>query len=175
MIYQVALPFPREDIIKYRAGDELFLNGVIYTARDAAHKKLSELLQAGQPLPLPLENQVVYYTGPAPAPPRRPIGSAGPTTSDRMDPFTPELLDRGLSAVIGKGPRSAEVQKSLRKNQALYLGALGGAGALYARAVTAAEIIAFPELGAEAVRRLTVRNFPVIVLYDCRGGNLYNR
>ncbi|MDR1997237.1 MAG: FumA C-terminus/TtdB family hydratase beta subunit [Candidatus Margulisbacteria bacterium] len=173
MTYRIILPLLKEDMVKFRAGEELLLNGIIYTARDAAHKKLHELLLAGKPLPFKLPGQIIYYTGPSPAPPGRPIGSAGPTTSDRMDPFTPELLALGLSAVIGKGPRSAEVRQALRQNQALYLGALGGAGALLAQAVTAAEVIAFPELGTEAIRRLTVRDFPVTVLYDLHGGDLY--
>ena len=174
MIYKIDLPFKKSGLTKFRSGDELLLSGVIYTARDAAHKKIHELLQAGKSLPFELENQIIYYVGPTPAPAGRPIGSAGPTTSDRMDPFTPELLTRGLAAVIGKGPRAPEVKEAFRQNQALYLGAIGGAGALLAQAVTAAEVIAFPELGTEAVRRLAVKDFPVTVLYDTYGGDLYN-
>jgi fumarate hydratase subunit beta len=175
MVYKINLPLAREDISKYRFGDELLLNGVVYTARDAAHKKLQELLRGNKPLPFDLKNQIIYYTGPTPAPADRPIGSIGPTTSDRMDSFTPELLERGLSAVVGKGPRAPEVKESFLKNQALYLGAIGGAGALLAQAVVSAEIIAFPELGTEAIWRLTVKDFPVTVLYDTYGGDLYNR
>ncbi|MDR1452516.1 MAG: FumA C-terminus/TtdB family hydratase beta subunit [Candidatus Margulisbacteria bacterium] len=173
MVYKVNLPLAQKDILKFRSGDELFLSGVIYTARDAAHQKIQKLLRENQPLPFPLEKQVIYYAGPTPAPAGKPIGSIGPTTSDRMDPFTPELLARGVAAVIGKGPRAPEVKAALRQNQALYLGAIGGAGALLARSVSAAEIIAFSELGTEAVRRLTVKDFPVTVIYDTYGGDLY--
>ena len=175
MLYKINLPLQKADILKFKSGDELLLNGIIYTARDMAHKKLQELLRAGKPLPFDLKDQVIYYTGPTPAPAGRAIGSAGPTTSDRMDPFTPELLELGLTAVIGKGTRAPEVKKSLLKNKALYLGAIGGAGALLAQAVVSAEIIAFPELGTEAIRRLTVKDFPVTVLYDTQGRDLYNR
>ena len=175
MPYKINLPLNKKDILKFRAGDELLLNGVIYTARDAAHKKLQELLREDKLLSFDLKDQIIYYTGPTPAPAGRPIGAAGPTTSDRMDPFTPELLDMGLIAVIGKGPRAPEVKKSFLENKALYLGAIGGAGALLAQAVVSAEIIAFPELGTEAIRRLTVKDFPVTVLYDTHGGDLYNR
>ena len=173
MTCQVNLPFARKDILKFRAGDELFLSGIIYTARDAAHQKIHKLLQENLPPPFPLEKQVIYYAGPTPAPPGRPIGAIGPTTSDRLDPFTQELLRRGMAAVIGKGPRAPEVKAAFQQNQALYLGAIGGAGALLARSVIAAEIIAFPELGTEAVRRLTVQDFPVTVIYDTQGGDLY--
>jgi fumarate hydratase subunit beta len=175
MEYTIDLPLAREDILRFKSGDELFLNGVIYTARDAAHQKIHELLRKNRPLPFPLENQVIYYAGPTPAPDGKPIGSIGPTTSDRMDPFTLELLEHGLAAVIGKGPRAPEVRAAFQQKQALYLGAIGGAGALLARSVVAAEIIAFPELGTEAVHRLTVRAFPVTVIYDTHGGDLYSR
>jgi fumarate hydratase subunit beta len=173
MDYQIDLPLARENILRFRAGDELFLSGVIYTARDAAHQKIQALLRKNLSLPFPLENQVIYYAGPTPAPSGRPIGSIGPTTSDRMDSFTPELLKRGLAAVIGKGPRALEVKAAFGQNKALYLGAIGGAGALLARSVIAAEIIAFPELGTESVHALTVKDFPVTVLYDAHGGDLY--
>lgn len=183
MLCKIELPLKKTDTIKFQAGDELLLNGVIYTARDAAHKKFHELLQANKPLPFDLKEQIIYYTGPVPTPApavgrtegARPVGSAGPTTSDRMDPYTPELLDLGLSAVVGKGPRAPEVKAAFLRNKALYLGAIGGAGALLAQAIIAAEIIAFPELGAEAVYQLTVQDFPVTVLYDTHGGDLYNR
>jgi fumarate hydratase subunit beta len=175
MEYTIDLPLTKADVLRFKSGDELFLNGVIYTARDAAHQKIHELLQKNQPLPFPLENQVIYYAGPTPSPDGKPIGSIGPTTSDRLDPFTPELLERGLAATIGKGPRAPEVRAVFWQKQALYLGAIGGAGALLARSVVAAEIIAFPELGTEAVRRLTVKDFPVTVLYDTYGGDLYSR
>ncbi|GBR75958.1 fumarate hydratase subunit beta [Candidatus Termititenax persephonae] len=173
MPYRITLPFDRAEFVKYKSGAEFYLNGVIYTARDAAHQRIQELIARKETLPFPLANQIIYYAGPAPTPADKPIGSIGPTTSDRMDVFTPELLDLGLAAVIGKGPRAAEVKASLQKNKALYLGALGGAGALLARAVTAAQVIAFPELGTEAVRRLTVRDFPVTLIYDIHGGDLY--
>jgi fumarate hydratase subunit beta len=175
MAHKINLPFSPADILRFRSGEELFLSGVIYTARDAAHQKIHRFLREGQPPPFPLQGQVIYYAGPTPAPDGKPIGSIGPTTSDRMDPFTPELLRCGLAAVIGKGPRAPEVKAAFQQNQALYLGAIGGAGALLARSVIAAEIIAFPELGTEAVRRLTVKDFPVTVIYDTHGRDLYSR
>lgn len=156
-----------------RAGERVLLSGVIYTARDAAHKRIQALLEAEEPLPFPLQGASIYYAGPTPAPDGLPIGSCGPTTSSRMDAFAPALLDRGLSCMIGKGPRSEAVVEAIRRNGAVYLCAIGGAGALAAKSVRSVEIIAFPELGCEAVRRLTVEEFPLIVGIDCQGGSLF--
>lgn len=156
-----------------RAGERVLLSGVIYTARDAAHKRIRELLAKGEPLPFVLAGASIYYAGPTPAPEGLPIGSCGPTTSSRMDAFAPDLLDRGLSCMIGKGPRSEEVVAAIQRNGAVYLCAVGGAGALAAKAVQSVEVIAFPELGCEAVRRLTVKDFPLIVGIDCTGGSLF--
>ncbi|MDR2370353.1 MAG: Fe-S-containing hydro-lyase [Treponema sp.] len=169
----VELPLTREKAAALAAGDEVFLSGVIYTARDAAHKRFNELLDRGGPLPFPLEDAVIYYAGPTPAPPGRIIGSAGPTTSGRMDAYTPRLLLLGLRGMIGKGKRSEEVIRAMQRAGAVYFGAIGGAGALISRCVTSAEITAFGDLGAEAVRRLTVENFPVTVVIDSRGNDLY--
>ena len=156
-----------------RAGERVLLSGVIYTARDAAHKRIQALLEVEEPLPFPLQGASIYYAGPTPAPDGLPIGSCGPTTSSRMDAFAPALLDRGLSCMIGKGPRSEAVVEAIRRNGAVYLCAIGGAGALAAKSVRSVEIIAFPELGCEAVRRLTVEEFPLIVGIDCQGGSLF--
>jgi fumarate hydratase subunit beta len=155
------------------AGDEVTLSGVIYTARDAAHRRFMELLDAGKRLPFDCENAVIYYTGPTPAPPGAVIGSAGPTTSYRMDGFTPRLLALGLRGMIGKGARSPAVIEAMKAAGAVYFGAIGGAGALLARHVTACDIIAFADLGPEAVRRLAVKDFPAVVVIDSRGNNLY--
>lgn len=156
-----------------RAGDRILLSGTVYTARDAAHKKLSALLDEGKPLPFRLEGAVIYYAGPTPAPAGRPIGSCGPTTSGRMDPYTPRLLDLGLTAMVGKGMRSAQVREAIRRNNAVYLCALGGAGALAAKCITSCEVIAFEELGCESVKRLEFENFPLIVGIDCQGGDVF--
>ncbi|MFW6126988.1 MAG: Fe-S-containing hydro-lyase [Thermodesulfobacteriota bacterium] len=154
-------------------GDLVLVSGVIYTARDAAHKRLVELLHAGQELPVDVRGQILYYVGPSPARPGRVIGAAGPTTSTRMDAYTPTLLQLGLKAMIGKGKRSPEVIAALKEYTAVYLGATGGAGALISKCITAAEVVAFPDLGPEAVHRLEVRDFPAIVVNDCHGGDLY--
>ena len=154
-------------------GDRVLISGVMYTARDAAHKKFFELLDRGEELPIPIEGQIIYFVGPTPAKPGRPIGSAGPTTSGRMDAYTPRLLDLGLKATIGKGQRSEEVKEALVRNKAVYLMAVGGAAALIARCVKSAEIVAYPELGAEAVRRIEVVDFPAIVVNDSKGGDLF--
>lgn len=156
------------------AGDEVYLSGICYTARDAAHKKLKALLDAGEPLPFDLKGACLYYAGPTPARPGRPIGSCGPTTSSRMDVYTPELLDRGLCAMIGKGKRSEEVRKALCRNRGVYFCSIGGAGALAARCIKDCEVIAFPELGCESVKRLTLDAFPVYVALDCQGGSLFS-
>lgn len=166
-------PLSNEVVEALRAGERAVISGVLYTARDAAHRRLAELLDAGKPLPLDLAGQIIYYTGPSPAPPGRPIGSAGPTTASRMDPYTPRLLALGLKAVIGKGARAAEVREALRKYRAVYFTATPGAGALLSRYIVAAEVVAYPELGTEAIHRLQVQDFPVIVANDCHGGDIY--
>ena len=165
----IQTPLTDEIIRTLKAGDEVRITGTIYTARDAAHKKLCELLDAGQSLPFDPQGQIVYYTGPTPAPPGRPIGSCGPTTSYRMDRYTPPLLERGLKGLIGKGRRGQAVIDSIRDNTAVYLSAEGGCGALLANYVKTCEVVAFPELGTEAVHKLTVENFPVSVFCDCQG------
>jgi|UniRef100_A0A7C3YZ95 fumarate hydratase subunit beta len=156
-------------------GDQVLVNGIIYTARDAAHKRLMELLDAGQELPVDFKGQILYYVGPSPARPGRVIGAAGPTTSTRMDVYTPTMLKLGLKAMIGKGKRSPEVIAALREYTAVYLGATGGAGALISKCIKAAEVVAFPDLGPEAIHRLEVEDFPTIVINDCHGGDLYDR
>ena len=157
-----------------RAGDKILLSGVVYTARDAAHKRFSALLDEGKELPFPLKGSAIYYAGPTPAPEGLPIGSCGPTTSARMDVFAPRLLDLGLSAMIGKGGRSPAVCDAIRRNGAVYLCAIGGAGALAAKAVRSVEVIAFEDLGCESVKRLVVEEFPLIVGIDCAGGSLFH-
>ena len=158
-----------------KAGDEVFLSGTIYTARDAAHKKIKALIDEGKPLPFELDGACIYYAGPTPERPGTVIGSCGPTTSSRMDVFTPLLLDNGLCAMIGKGQRSDTVVDSIMKNKALYFCAIGGAGALCAMSVKKLEVIAFEELGCESVKKLTVEEFPVICTIDCTGGNMFER
>ena len=157
------------------AGDRVLLSGTVYTARDAAHKRLIGLLDAGEPLPFPLKGACIYYAGPTPAEPGSVIGSCGPTTSGRMDRFAPRLLDLGLAAMIGKGQRSAEVVSAIRRNGAVYLCAVGGAGALAAKCIQACEEIAFPDLGCESIKRMQVRDFPLIVAIDSAGNNLFER
>jgi fumarate hydratase subunit beta len=166
-------PLKPEDVDRLRAGDTVNLNGFIYTARDAAHKKLVELLKEKKPLPLPLDGQIIYYVGPSPTPPGKAIGSAGPTTSFRMDPYAPILIEKGLRGMIGKGERAVGVVEAMQKFGAVYFAATGGAAALLSKRIVKAEIIAYPELGAEAINRLTVENFPVIVAQDRYGGNIY--
>ncbi|MFR8003132.1 MAG: FumA C-terminus/TtdB family hydratase beta subunit [Hydrogeniiclostridium sp.] len=157
-----------------RAGQNIFLSGTIYTARDAAHKRLTAMLEKGEPLPFPLKGSVIYYAGPTPTPEGLPIGSCGPTTSSRMDVFAPRFLDLGLVAMIGKGNRSQEVRAAIERNNAVYLCALGGAGALAAKAVRSLEVVAFEDLGCESIKRLEVENFPLIVGIDCVGGSLFS-
>ena len=163
----------REKAPELHAGTRVFLSGTVYTARDAAHKRLFELLDKGEPLPFGLAGAVIYYTGPTPAQNSRPVGSCGPTTSIRMDKFTPRLLDLGLAAIIGKGERGAAVCKSIIQNKAVYFCAVGGAGALMANAVVSAEEIAFHDLGCESIKRLTVEKLPLTVGIDCSGGNIF--
>lgn len=170
---RISAPVPAEDILALRAGQRVLLSGTVYTARDAAHRRMVELLERGEALPFELSGAAIYYCGPAPAPPGRVIGSAGPTTSGRMDAYAPLLIARGLRLMIGKGPRSQPVLDAMRGHGAAYLAAAGGAGALLASCVTECELVAWPELGPEAVRRLTVRDMPLTVAADAHGGNLY--
>ena len=155
------------------AGDRVLLSGTIYTARDAAHKRIFELLDAGKPLPFPLKDAIIYYAGPTPAQQGMAVGACGPTTSSRMDSFAPRLLDLGLGAMIGKGQRSREVCEAICRNGACYFAAVGGAGALIARCIKTADVIAFDDLGCESVKRMTVQELPLTVAIDCHGGNLY--
>ena len=157
-----------------RAGQNIFLSGTIYTARDAAHKRLTAMLEKGEPLRFPMKGSVIYYAGPTPTPEGLPIGSCGPTTSSRMDVFAPRFLDLGLVAMIGKGNRSREVCAAIERNNAVYLCALGGAGALAAKAVRSLEVVAFEDLGCESIKRLEIENFPLIVGIDCVGGSLFS-
>jgi hydro-lyases, Fe-S type, tartrate/fumarate subfamily, beta region len=171
--YRMSAPLSDSDARMLRAGDVVYLTGVIYTARDAAHKRLMELLDAGKELPFDLEGSAIYYVGPSPAPEGRPIGSAGPTTSYRMDSYAPRLHALGCKASIGKGKRNEAVKQALKDYGAVYFGATGGAGALLSLCITASEIIAFEDLGAEAIRKLTVKDFPLLVINDSVGGDLY--
>lgn len=173
MEYKLTAPLSKADAAKLRAGDTVLLSGTIYTARDAAHKRLCALAAEGKPLPFAIEDAVVYYAGPTPARPGGVIGSVGPTTSYRMDAYAPTLMDMGLTGMIGKGKRSPEVVESMKKNGAVYFGAIGGAGALLSQQVQKAELIAYEDLGAEAIRKLTVVDFPAVVVIDCEGNNLY--
>ena len=171
--YTLHTPLTKESLAPLRAGDTVLLSGVVYTARDAAHARMAELLDAGKPLPFEIQGAAIYYVGPTPERPGCAIGAAGPTTSGRMDSYTPRLLDLGLACMIGKGKRSQAVKDSVVKNGAVYLAAIGGAGALMAGSIESCEIIAWPDLGCEAVRRLTVENMPLTVLLDAHGGDLY--
>ena len=166
-------PCAGEGILALHAGDRVLLSGTVYTARDAAHRRMVKLLGRGEELPFRLEGAAIYYCGPAPAPPGRVIGAAGPTTSGRMDAYAPLLIERGLRLMIGKGPRSAAVLEAMRAHGAAYLAAAGGAGALLASCITECELVAWPELGPEAVRRLAVKDMPLTVAADAHGGNLY--
>lgn len=170
---QLQTPLTSEMLEQLNVGDKVLLSGIVYTARDAAHKRLVELLQAGKELPFDPVGAVIYYVGPSPARPGKPIGSAGPTTSYRMDPYAPALMDAGLKAMIGKGPRSQTVIDSMVKNRAVYLAAVGGAAVVTAQAVQSARIIAYEDLGAEAIRELQVVDFPVFVANDVRGNDIY--
>lgn len=169
----LTVPLKDEDIKKLKSGDSVKLTGVVYTARDAAHKRLVELIGNGDELPIPLEGQVIYYVGPAPTPPGKAIGSAGPTTSYRMDPYSPILIENGLKGMIGKGARTEPVVEVMKKHCAVYFAATGGAAALISKSITSAEIVAYEDLGAEAIRKLEVKDFPLIVAQDCHGGNVY--
>ncbi|WP_300155301.1 Fe-S-containing hydro-lyase [Solidesulfovibrio sp.] len=171
--YHLTTPLSDADVEQLKSGDVVFVSGHIYTARDAAHKRLVETLDAGKPLPFDLKGALIYYVGPSPAPPGRPIGAAGPTTSYRMDTYAPRLHSLGLKGSIGKGKRNDAVKDALREFKAVYLGATGGAGALLSQRITDAKVIAYEDLGPEAIRELTVKDFPLLVINDCHGGELY--
>jgi fumarate hydratase subunit beta len=173
MVKKVTLPLTGETLKELKAGDNVLLTGIMYVARDAAHKRMVEALDQGKPLPFDIKGQTIYYMGPTPARPGRVIGSAGPTTSGRMDVYTPRLLAEGLKGMVGKGMRSPAVRNALKKNKAVYLGAIGGVGALLSKSIKKSEVIAYEELGAEAIRRIEVEDFPVIVINDIYGGDLY--
>lgn len=168
-------PLDAETISSLKAGDFVYITGTIYTARDAAHKRMSEMLAEKGMLPMELKNNIIYYLGPSPAREGRPIGSAGPTTSGRMDKYTPALLDLGLKGMIGKGRRSREVKEAVVRNGCVYFAAIGGAGALLSKAIKASEVVAYEDLGTEAVRKLEVEDFPVIVVMDAEGNDLYEK
>lgn len=170
---ELKVPFHKEQAKDLKAGDYVYLTGMIYTARDAAHKRMQETLDQNKPLPFEIKENIIYYMGPSPAREGRPIGSAGPTTASRMDKYTPALLDKGLGGMIGKGKRSPAVIDAMKRNQAVYFAAVGGAGALLSKCIVASEIIAYDDLGTEAIRKLEIVDFPVIVVIDCQGNNLY--
>lgn len=169
----ITAPIDKKTAKELRAGDYVYITGTIYTARDAAHKRMYEALEKGETLPLEMKDNVIYYMGPSPAREGRPIGSAGPTTASRMDKYAPALLDLGLIGMIGKGKRSEAVREAIVRNGAVYFAAVGGAGALLAGSVKVSEVIAYDDLGTEAIRKLEVENFPVIVVIDSEGNNLY--
>lgn len=173
MAISIKTPLTREDTRKLKAGDSCLISGVIYTARDAAHKRLCELVAAGKELPLDVKDSIIYFVGPTPAKPGQAIGSAGPTTSYRMDAYSPILIKEGQTGMIGKGKRGPEVIEAMKEHGAVYFGAIGGCGALLSKCIKKAEIIAYEDLGAEAIRRLEVEDFPVIVVIDSEGNNLY--
>lgn len=173
MEQHIQAPMSKEDARKLHAGDYVYITGTIYTARDAAHKRMYEALERGEKLPLEMCGNVIYYMGPSPAREGRPIGSAGPTTASRMDKYAPMLLDMGLIGMIGKGKRSEAVKEAIVRNGAVYFAAVGGAGALLSKSIIKSEVIAYEDLGTEAIRKLEVENFPVIVVIDSEGNNLY--
>ena len=170
---EISAPITAQTVKELNAGDMVYISGTIYTARDAAHKRMDETLSAGGELPLELAGNIIYYMGPSPAREGRPIGSAGPTTASRMDKYAPKLLDLGLGGMIGKGKRSKEVVDAIVRNKSVYFAAIGGAGALLSKAIVASEVIAYDDLGTEAIRKLTVERFPAIVVIDSKGNNLY--
>lgn len=173
MAIKLTAPLTHEAAKQLKAGDSCLISGVIYTARDAAHKRLCELLDAGKPLPIDLNESIIYFVGPTPAKPGQAIGSAGPTTSYRMDAYSPKLIAEGQTGMIGKGKRGPEVIEAMKKHGAVYFGAIGGCGALLSKCIKKAEIVAYEDLGAEAIRRLEVEDFPAIVIIDSEGNNLY--
>jgi len=172
---RITTPLTEEKVKDLKAGDSVLISGTIYTARDAAHKRLVELLDKGEALPIDVKDTIIYYVGPSPAKPGHVIGSAGPTTSYRMDSYAPRLLDIGLKGMIGKGIRSEEVVDSMKKNKAVYFAAIGGAAALMGKSIKKAELVAYEDLGSEAIRRLEVENLPVVVVIDSEGNNLYEQ
>ncbi len=172
---RITPPLDDEKVLELQAGDTLLLNGIIYSARDAAHKKLVELMEKGEPLPLDITGQIIYYVGPTPAKPGQVIGSAGPTTSGRMDAYTPQMLARGMKGCIGKGSRNQAVKEALQEYRGVYLAAVGGAGALLSQAIKRVEIVAYEELGPEAIRLMEVEDFPVTVINDAHGNDLYEQ
>lgn len=169
----ITAPIDEKTVAGLRAGDYVYITGTIYTARDAAHKRMDDALKKGEKLPISLENNIIYYMGPSPAREGRPIGSAGPTTASRMDKYAPNLLDLGLKGMIGKGKRSEAVKEAIVRNKAAYFAAVGGAGALLSQSIVKSEVVAYDDLGTEAIRKLEVTDFPVIVVIDCEGNNLY--
>lgn len=171
---RITTPITKDKVKDLKAGDSVLITGVIYTARDAAHERMTKNYKEGIPFPIDLTDNVIYYAGPCPAKPGEVIGSCGPTTSGRMDAYTPMLLDNGLGAMIGKGARSSEVVEAMKRNCVVYLGAIGGAGALIAESIKSAEVVAYDDLGTEAIRKLYVEDFPAVVLIDCEGNNLYD-
>ena len=173
MVKKVTLPLTDEALKELKTGEQIFMTGVMYVARDAAHKRMIEALDQGKPLPFDIKGQTLYYMGPAPAKPGQPIGSAGPTTSGRMDIYSPRLITEGLKVMIGKGMRSQAVKDAIKEHGAVYLAAIGGAGALISKSIKKSEVIAYEELGSEAIRRLEVENFPATVINDIYGGDLY--
>ena len=172
-IKDLRTPLSDADVLSLKAGDRVRISGVIYTARDAAHGRLAPLVDKGEPLPIDVKGQIIYYTGPSPARPGGVIGSVGPTTASRMDKFTPALLAIGLKGTIGKGYRGQPVKDALKQHKAVYFGSIGGAGAVLSEFVKKADVVAYADLGTEAIRRLEVEGFPAMVLYDCHGGDLY--
>ena len=170
---KINLPLTDDVIEELRCGDSVLLTGVMYVARDAAHRRMVESIDNGEPLPFDIRGQIIYYMGPSPAPPGKVIGSAGPTTSGRMDRYTPKLIERGLKGMIGKGMRSQSVKEAILKFKAVYFGAVGGAGAVISRSIKKSEIVAYDDLGAEAVRKIEVEDFPAIVVNDIHGADLY--
>ncbi|MBD3169345.1 MAG: Fe-S-containing hydro-lyase [candidate division Zixibacteria bacterium] len=170
---KINTPLTDDVVESLKAGDRVYITGTVYTARDAAHKRMVDLIEKGEELPFDPTGQIIYFVGPAPAKPGKPIGSAGPTTSYRMNPYTPAMIGVGLKGMIGKGEMGPEVVEAMKKNKAVYMVAIGGAAALIARSIESAEVIAYEDLGAEAVRKLKVKDFPAIVAQDCRGENMY--
>ena len=169
----IQTPLKKEDIENLNSGDYVYITGTVYVARDAAHKRMDDLLKEGKELPIDLKDNFIYYMGPSPAREGRPIGSAGPTTASRMDKYAPKLLDLGLKGMIGKGKRTEQVKEAIIRNGCVYFAAVGGAGALLSKAIVSSEIVAYEDLGAEAIRKLEVKDFPVIVVIDKNGNNLY--
>lgn len=171
----IKTPLTRDKVKEINAGDYVYITGTVYTARDAAHLRMFEAIKRSEDIPFDIENQIVYYLGPTPAREGQVIGSAGPTTSSRMDKYTPTLIERGMTGMIGKGKRSKEVIEAMKKDTAVYFAAVGGAGALLSKCIKSAEVIAYDDLGTEAIRKLYVENLPVIAVIDCRGNNIYER